>query len=77
MESNNSFNYNKYKYIFNKYIYMYKKIAINIFEAFAFILPAIPNSFNVRIIISSIYFIGHYYKIQNTYKKLKNNFIKS
>jgi hypothetical protein len=56
---------------------MYKKIAINIFEAFAFILPAIPNSFNVRIIISSIYFIGHYYKIQNTYKKLKNNFIKS
>jgi hypothetical protein len=54
---------------------MYKKIASNVFEAALFILPTIPDSININITIASIYFMGHYYKIQNTYKKLKNNFI--
>jgi len=53
-----------------------KKILVNVFEIGAFMLPVVPDSINLRITIASIYFIGHYYKVQNEYVKLKNNFIK-
>ena len=53
----------------------YRSILINVIEGVTFILPAVPDSFNIRIFILSIYFIGHYYKIQNYYSKIKHNFI--
>ena len=52
-----------------------RKLLVNVFEYSAFILPIMPDSFNARITIASIYFIGHYYIIQNQYIKIKNNFI--
>jgi len=54
----------------------YKSLIVNVFEFGTFLLPAVPDSFNVRITILSIYFFGHYYKVQNYYSYYKNKFIK-
>ena len=53
----------------------YRSILINVIEFGSFVLPVVPDSFNVRITILSIYFIGNYYKIQNYYSHIKHNFI--
>jgi hypothetical protein len=51
------------------------KIAFELIEATAFILPAIPNNFCVRFSILTIYFVGYYFKLQLAYSKLKNKYI--
>uniref|UniRef100_A0A6C0I8I4 Uncharacterized protein n=1 Tax=viral metagenome TaxID=1070528 RepID=A0A6C0I8I4_9ZZZZ len=51
------------------------KFFFNAIECFAFILPGIPGSFNVRMAILSIYFIAHYIGLQNEYKSFKNKMI--
>ena len=55
----------------------YRALLVNVFECGTFCLPIIPDSFNVRITIMSIYFIGNYYKVQKYYSKLKYDFIHS
>ena len=51
------------------------KLAFALIEATAFILPAIPDDFRIRYSILTIYFIGHYFKLQIAYAKLKNKYI--
>lgn len=54
---------------------MIYKFFFNAIELFAFILPALPSQLAVRLLILTIYFIGHYYKLQYQYAKLKTKFI--
>ena len=49
----------------------YNKIGFHLFELFLFVLPAIPDSLSVRLGILSIYFIGHYFKVQVAYLTYK------
>ena len=49
-------------------------IVFHCIECAAFILPALPDSIIVRLAILTIYFIGHYFKIQNIYLKFKKNY---
>lgn len=51
---------------------MKKKIIFNIVELTAFILPALPNSLILRLLILLIYFVGHYFKLQKIYLQIKN-----
>ena len=51
------------------------KLAFELIETTAFILPAIPDDFRIRFAILTIYFVGHYFKLQLAYAKLKNNYI--
>lgn len=44
-------------------------------EFISFLLPALPNSLNVRLSILLIYFIAHYYKLQIEYLKIKTKYI--
>lgn len=53
----------------------YIKLFFNILEFFAFILPAIPDSLIIRLLILLIYFICHYYKLQNIYSKYKSKYL--
>ena len=53
------------------------KILFNCIEVFAFILPALPNLFIVRLLILIIYFIAHYFKLQYVYKKIKNKYLRA
>ena len=41
-------------------------------EAFAFILPSLPNSLTVRLSILATYFIAYHFKLQYAYKRLKD-----
>jgi hypothetical protein len=50
-------------------------ISFNIFEFILFILPALPNQLLVRLSILLLYFISHYFKIQNLYSKFKYKFV--
>ena len=43
----------------------------NIFEFILFILPALPNSIKIRLFILFIYFIAHFFNLQNVYLKNK------
>ena len=54
-----------------KYDIRYKKIGFHLFELFLFVLPAIPDSLAIRIGILSVYFIGHYFKVQVAYLTYK------
>lgn len=51
------------------------EIIFKIIEFFAFILPALPNSLIIRLSILLTYFIAHYFKLQQSYTKLKNLYI--
>ena len=53
---------------------MIKKM-FTLLECSAFIAPATPESMFVRFTILSIYFIGHYFKLQINYVKFKNDCI--
>lgn len=55
----------KYKYLFD------------IVEVIAFLLPAFPSSFKVRLFILYIYWLSHYYKIPSRYSKYRNSYTKS
>ena len=48
-----------------------KKIGFHLFELVLFVLPAIPDSFAIRLGILTIYFIGHYFKVQVAYLTYK------
>ena len=48
-----------------------KKIGFHLFELFLFVLPAIPDSLAIRLGILTIYFIGHYFKVQVAYLTYK------
>jgi hypothetical protein len=54
---------------------MYANIFFNSIEFIAFILPALPNQLQIRLTILLIYFIGHYYKLQNVYAQYKLRYI--
>jgi hypothetical protein len=47
------------------------KTAFDTLEAFAFILPALPDNLWIRLLILLIYFIAHYIKLQYEYVKIK------
>jgi len=47
-----------------------------IFEFIGFILPALPDNLNYRLLILLIYFISHVFKIQYQYLKIKNKYTK-
>ena len=51
------------------------EIIFRLIELFAFILPALPDSLIVRLIILAIYFIAHCCKLQYEYVKIKNKYI--
>ncbi len=53
----------------------YYKIIFNIIEFVAFILPALPNSIYVRLLILLIYFIAHCFKLQYAYSQIKAKYI--
>jgi hypothetical protein len=53
----------------------YYKILFNIIEFIAFILPALPSSLLVRLLILLIYFIGHCFKLQYAYSQIKVKYI--
>lgn len=44
-------------------------------EAFAFILPALPESIYLRLFILVIYFIMHFYGVQKQYAIIKHEFL--
>lgn len=46
-------------------------------EFVSFILPALPNSLNVRLFILFVYFTAHYYQLQKEYLKIKTKYIKN
>ena len=47
----------------------------SIIEFIAFILPSIPDSLTIRLLILLIYFIAHCYKLQYIYSKYKSNLL--
>ena len=53
---------------------MQNNILFNLIEFIAFILPALPDSFNVRLFILLLYFIAHCFKLQTLYSKIKLNY---
>ena len=54
---------------------MINNILFNLLEFLAFILPALPDSLTVRLFILLLYFIGHCFKLQTIYSKIKLNYI--
>ena len=46
---------------------------LTIIELIAFILPAIPKKLEIRLLILFLYFVAHYFQLNNIYKKYKNN----
>jgi hypothetical protein len=50
------------------------KLAFQLLEFAAFILPALPESLYVRLTILFIYFVLHYFKAQLIYAKFKNRY---
>jgi hypothetical protein len=50
-------------------------ILFNLIEFIAFILPALPDSLTIRLCILLLYFIGHCFKLQTLYSKIKLNYI--
>jgi len=52
------------------------QLSFNLLECTTFILPALPNKLSGRLAILSIYFILHYYKVQNVYSQIKYNYTK-
>jgi len=53
----------------------YRKIGFSTLELVGFILPALPNSLSIRLLILSIYFIAHYFKLQVVYSTMKKKYI--
>uniref|UniRef100_A0A6C0JMM7 Uncharacterized protein n=1 Tax=viral metagenome TaxID=1070528 RepID=A0A6C0JMM7_9ZZZZ len=51
------------------------KTIFDALEAFAFILPALPDNLWIRLLILVIYFIAHYNKLQYEYLKIKKDII--
>jgi len=49
-------------------------IFFEIIEVVAFLLPAFPSSLRVRLLILCIYWLGHHYKLQYEYVKIKKTF---
>lgn len=43
-------------------------------EVVAFLLPAFPSSLRVRLLVLYIYWLGHYYKLQYEYVKIKKTY---
>ena len=54
---------------------MQNNILFNLIEFIAFILPALPDSFNVRLFILLLYFIAHCFKLQKIYSQYKLNYL--
>lgn len=48
-------------------------IAFKLAEAAAFLLPALPNSRNVRLSILFAYWVGHVCGLPKTYLRIKHN----
>jgi hypothetical protein len=53
-----------------------EKIIFRIFELFLFIMPIIPSSINIRLLIMLFYFISHMYGVQNSYVTFKKSYLK-
>ncbi len=53
----------------------YYKYFFNTIEFIAFILPALPNSLDIRLLILLIYFIAHCFKLQYMYAEIKSKYI--
>jgi hypothetical protein len=43
-------------------------------EAFAFLLPALPNERWVRLVILTVYLIGHCFGLNKVYSQIKNKY---
>jgi len=52
------------------------KSIFHVIELTAFVLPALPKSLYVRLIILFIYFVMHYFRIQRKYAEFKSALIK-
>ena len=52
-----------------------RHLFFEIIEVCAFLLPAIPSSLRVRLLILYIYWVSHYYQLQYTYIKIKKTYI--
>ena len=50
-------------------------IVFDTFECFLFILPAIPESIYIRLMILAGYFISHIYKVQVYYLQFKRHIL--
>ena len=53
---------------------LYYKLFFNFIEVFAFILPALPSSIWIRLVILLIYLIAHFYKLQYKYAQFKRKY---
>jgi hypothetical protein len=53
----------------------YYNLFFSLIEGLAFILPALPSSLWLRLLILIIYFVAHYNKLQYKYVKFKNKYI--
>ena len=53
----------------------YYRVFFNTIEFIAFVLPALPESLNIRLLILFIYFIAHCFKLQYMYAEMKLKYI--
>jgi len=53
-----------------------EKIIFRFFELFLFIMPIIPSSINIRLLIMLFYFISHIYGVQRSYVTFKKSYLK-
>ena len=49
-------------------------VLFDLLEVFAFLLPAFPSSFKMRLLVLCIYWVGHHYKLQYEYLKIKKTY---
>lgn len=51
------------------------KLSFQFFELVAFILPALPESIWIRLLILFIYFVAHCFTLQYAYAKIKTKIL--
>jgi hypothetical protein len=67
---------NNIKFLSNKYAMNSVKLSFHVLEFVLFIFPVLPNKLSIRLSISFVYFLLHYYKVQNIYSQIKYLYVK-